>query len=413
MQSPPDQLEQFRRLMEADPSLQEELCQPDDPALFIALVVERARDRGLGLDATRVEAAIRANRPVCAAATADAGGAAWPPKGWLPVKAQWRDGKLHLDWIYLGPRRLSDPFFEETVVRYQSKPFNRLFRTSTPIDALPGWLRRHPGLAPTGFIFHMSRCGSTLVSQMLAAIPGNIVVSEAGPIDTVVQARHARPDLGHDQQAAWLRWMIDALGQPRDGAERHFFVKLDSWHALALPLFRRAFPTVPWIFLYRDPVEVLVSQLRQRGIHMVHGLTGEAIFGFPASQATQPPETYCAEVLARIGDAVLRQYAPGTALLVNYRQLPAALWRDVLPHFGLPCSDGDRAAMADAARYDAKSPDLPFIHDSAAKQALATDKIRSAARPLDELHTRLEALRLGTASAGTVRTPASPAASVI
>ena len=393
MQSPADPIEQFRTLMEADWSLQEKLCQADDPALFIALVVDRARDRGLRLDAKQVEAAIRANRPICAA-TADEGGAAWPPKGWLPVLAQWRDQNLHLDWIYLGPRRLSAAFFEETVVRYQSKPFNRLFRTSTPIDALPGWLRMHPGLAPTGFIFHMSRCGSTLVSQMLAAIPGNIVVAEASPIDAVVQARQARPDLDHEQHAAWLRWMIGALGQPRDGAERHFFVKLDSWHALALPLFRRAFPTVPWIFLYRDPVEVLVSQIRQRGIHMVHELAGEAVFGFPASHATQPPEIYCAEVLARIGDAVLREYAPGAALLVNYRQLPAALWSDVLPHFGLPCSDGDRAAMADAARYDAKRRELPFIDDSAAKQALATDKIRSAAGPLGELHARLEALRL-------------------
>jgi hypothetical protein len=394
MPSAAGRFEKFRTLMEADGSLQELLCQPDDPALFITLVVERARGHGLRLDAADVEAAIRANRPICAAATADDSAAAWPPKGWLPVRAQWRDRKLYLDWIYLGPRRLSDPFFEETVLRYQSKPFNRLFRTSTPIDALPGWLRTHPGLAPTGFIFHMSRCGSTLVSQMLAAIPGNLVVAEAGPIDAVVQARQARPDLDHEQHAAWLRWMVGALGQPRDGAERHFFVKLDSWHALALPLFRRAFPTVPWIFLYRDPVEVLVSQIRQRGIHTVHGLTGDAVFGFPASHATQPPETYCAEVLARICDAVLREYAPGAALLVNYRQLPAALWSDVLPHFGLSCSDGDRAAMADAARYDAKHRELPFVDDSAAKQALATNKIRSAAGPLGALHARLEALRL-------------------
>jgi hypothetical protein len=396
MRSPAPPFEQLRALMERDPSMQEKLNRPDDPAVFIALVVERARAHGISLGAEQVAAALETNRRFSAAGPADAGGARLPPSGWLPVGTRWRGQKLYLDWAYVGSRRLWEPFFEETVARCLSKPFNRLFGTSTPIGALAGWLREHPGLPPAGFIFHMSRCGSTLVSQMLAAIPGNVVVSEAGPIDAVVQARRTRPDLGDEQHAAWLRWMIGALGQPRCGEERHFFVKLDSWHALALPLFRRAFPTVPWIFLYRDPVEVLASQLRRRGIQMVPGSIGQDVFGFKASQTTQPPETYCAKVLARICDGALREYAPGTALLVNYRQLPAALWTDVLPHFGVPCSDRDRAAMADAARYDAKNPQLPFINDSAAKQELATDKVRSAAHELGRRHARLETLRRGT-----------------
>jgi hypothetical protein len=395
MRSTAPQFEQFRALVEMDRSLQQKLNQPDDPAVFIALVVEAARDHGLPLNAGEVAAAMEANRQVSAAESADDDSRRLPPSGWLPVRAQWRGQELHVDWAYLGSRRLREPFFEESVARCLTKPFNRLLGYSTPIGALAGWLREHRCLPPAGFIFHMSRCGSTLLSQMLATIPRNIVVSEAGPIDAVVQARHTRPDLCDEQHAAWLRWMIGALGQARSGEERHFFVKLDSWHALALPLFRRAFPAVPWIFLYRDPVEVLVSQLRRRGMHMVPGLIGD-VFGFEASQAAQAPETYCAQVLARICDGVLREYAPGRALLVNYRQLPAALWTDVLPHFAVPCSDGDRVAMAEAARYDAKRPALPFTNDTAAKREAATDAIRSAAEQLGGLHARLEALRLGS-----------------
>jgi hypothetical protein len=391
MRSPASAIEQLRALVERDTSLQERLCQPDDPALFVALVVEAARDHGLSLDAAEIDAAISANRR----ASADEGGARLPPRGWLPVQAGWRDRELRVHWAYLGSRRLLEPFFEDTVRHCLTKPFNRLFGYSTPIDALAGWLRDHPGLPPTGFIFHMSRCGSTLVSQMLAAIPRNIVVSEASPIDVVVQARRNRPDLGNEQHAAWLRWMIGALGQARSGEERHFFVKLDSWHALALPLFRRAFPTVPWIFLYRDPLEILVSQFRRRGMHMVPGLLGQEVFGFETSQSTGRPEIYGAQVLARIYDGVLQEYAPGRALLVNYQELPAALWTDVLPHFGVPCDADDRAAMAEAARYDAKSPERPFADDTAAKRRAATDQIRSAAQQLAGLHARLEALRLG------------------
>jgi hypothetical protein len=318
-----------------------------------------------------------------------------PPHSWLPVRTHWRDRDLRVDWAYFGTRRLREPFFEESVARIANKPFNRMWRHSTPIGALDGWLRQHPGVSPTGFIFHLSRCGSTLVSQMLAAVADNVVVSEAGPINAVVEARRTRPDLGDAEHAAWLRWMIGALGQPRGGNERHFFVKLDSWHALALPLFRRAFPEVPWIFLYRDPVEVLVSQLKRRGMHMVPGLIDPNLLGLTASQASLVPEQYCAQVLERICDGVLREYTPDTARLVNYRQLPAALWTGVLPRFRVPCSDGDRAVMAETARYDAKSPDRTFSSDSAAKQEAATDTIRAAAAGLGEQFARLEALRLG------------------
>jgi hypothetical protein len=387
-------IEQIRTRIEADPSLQQKLSEPDDPAVFIALAVEAARAHGIVLAAEQIDT-ILASRSSSTAASADGGGERLPPPGWLPVQTHWQDRELHVDWAYFGRRRLREPFFEESVLRIGSKPFNRLWRYSTPISALDGWLRKHPGVPPTGFIFHMSRCGSTLVSQMLAAMAGTVVVSEAAPIDTVVEARRTRPDLSDAQHAAWLRWIIGALGQPRSGDERHLFVKLDSWHTLALPLFRRAFPAVPWIFVYRDPVEVLVSQLRQHGMHMVPGMVDPDLFGFGASQATLAPEKYCAQVLERICDGVLRQYAPDTALLVNYRQLPAALWTGVLPHFGVPCSNGDRAAMVEAARYDAKNPYQAFSADSAAKQEVATDAIRSAAAGLGGQFARLEALRQG------------------
>jgi hypothetical protein len=390
MRSPSPASERFRALVERDPSLQEQLYRPDDPKTFITLVVEAARHRNLALDGAEVDAAIQVKRQI----SADERGARLPPRGWLPVRARWRDHELIVDWAYLGARRLLEPFFEESVLLCLTKPFNRFFDYSTPIDALAGWLKQHPDLPPTGFIFHMSRCGSTLVSQMLAAIPRNVVVSEASPIDAVVQAKRNRPDLDDEQHAAWLRWTIGALGQPRSGEERHVFVKLDSWHALALPLFRRAFPTEPWIFLYRDPLEILVSQLRRRGMHMVPGLTGD-IFGFEASQVTAAPEIYCAQVLARICDGVLRDYRPDRALLVNYQELPAALWTAVMPHFRVPRTADDRAAMVDAAQYDAKSRRLRFSVDTDAKRNAATDQIRSAAQQLRGLHARLDALRLG------------------
>jgi hypothetical protein len=52
--------------------------------------------------------------------------------------------------------------------------------------------------------------------------------------------------------------MISALGQARSEVPDRYLIKLDAWHIRRLPLFRAAFPDVPWIFTYRDPAEVLV-----------------------------------------------------------------------------------------------------------------------------------------------------------
>ena len=392
----PDQLDRFCARVLTDVALQDKLRQPDDTNAFIALILQTARDFGFDLGADEVKAAMRGRLPG-AEGLIDSGAreTPLPPKGWLPVRASWHDGQLYVHWSYFGDRRLCDPFFEGDVQRALFKPFNRLFRYATPIAKLADWLQAHPGLRPSGFIFHMSRCGSTLVSQMLAALARNIVISEADPIDAVVRARQARPDVREDQQTRWLRWMIGALGQPR-GGERNYFVKLDCWHTLALPLFRRAFPDVPWVFLYRDPIEVLASQMRMPGMQMIPGALGADLFGIALSDRVQSPEDYCARVLARICEPVLQQYSKGKTLLVDYRQLPQAVWTTIMPHFGIECSDSDRTTMAEAARYDAKTPSIEFTPDTDSKRQDATGAIRAAADEwLGELYHRLEALRLG------------------
>lgn len=122
-----------------------------------------------------------------------------------------------------------------------------------------------------------------------------------------------------------FRTLVMAYGRRRAGSERHTFVKLDSWHTLALPLFRRAFPSVPWLFLYREPIEVLVSQMRQRGTQMVAEIMPPSLYGIDNAGGMRAEE-YCARVLNRICTAVIDNYGAGGGLLVNYRELPGAIW---------------------------------------------------------------------------------------
>jgi hypothetical protein len=301
-----------------------------------------------------------------------------------------------VEWCYLGRRRFTEPFFESTLQHCMRMPFNMLFRRQTPVETLLECQATRPGLRPTGFIFHMSRCGSTLVSQMLAALPQNIVLSEASPIDEVLTAIRVAQPMPDTRHIEWLRAMVSALGQRRYPDECRLFIKFDCWHTQDLPLLRAAFPKTPWIFVYRDPLEVMASQMRTRGIHLVPSPINCVRFGIDPSEAAQlTHEEYAARVLAAVLQAALDQESEsGGGLLVNYLQLPQAVTTSIAAHFGVSWTAAETERMQRVAQFDAKNPCLYFTADQEEKQRAITPAIASAKeRWLTPLYARLEVLR--------------------
>jgi hypothetical protein len=91
----------------------------------------------------------------------------------------------------------------------------------------------------------------------------------------------------------------------------------------------------------------------------------------------------------------LQHYSEGEALLVNYRELPQALWTTIMPHFGMQYCDRDRAAVANVARFDAKTPSFQFMSDTDAKQREASAATRAIAEErLGELYRRFERIQM-------------------
>jgi hypothetical protein len=391
--SAPQTLAPFRALVHRDAAVQAALQAVDEADDFAALCLRLAQQHGLALDEAELATALKPDPLGIARLMAPAApGPDLPPAGWLPVAV---DGQvLAVEWLHFGAQRLLEPFFEDSIRRARRRPFNRLMHYRTTLEGLAQWTGLHPGLPPRGFVFHMSRCGSTLVAQMLAAVDSNVVISEAAPLDAVVQLGQAGYGAGH---AALLAQMVGALAQPRRGGESHAFVKLDSWHTLALPLFRQAFPDVPWVFLYRDPVEVLASQVMQRGAQTVPEFVHPSFYGIDAFES-MAPEEYCAHVLKRTCEAVMAPLAEGGGLLVNYRDLPEALFTQILPHFGIAPSQEERAAMQARTAFDAKTPMLSFSAGEDRAQKAKIAKAREAGRILDGVYAELERLRLTAAA---------------
>ena len=304
---------------------------------------------------------------------------------WMPIRIFSEAGEQRVDWCHMGDVRFKQPFFEDTIRQRFRAPFALLFRKTTSLDALREVWERTPGFGPSGFVFHMSRCGSTLVSQMFAALASNIVISEAPPIDSVLRSGKS------DDRVEQLRWLISAYGRQRFPGESRLFVKFDSWSLIELGVIQEAFPDTPWIFLYRDPIEVLVSQVRQPGIQMVPGLV-DGLVESEQDVLSLSREEYCSRVLERICSAAVDHLGNRNGLFINYSALPGA-FSTIVRHFNLSFSRDEMEVMNESARFNAKTPQMFFSSDSAEKQRLATPAIRAAAERLAALYERLENAR--------------------
>lgn len=245
--------------------------------------------------------------------------------GWIPARVSWHEAEPLIDWCYLGDQRIAGVVFDQILTKCIELPFNLLFRHQTSMEVLRRVAEARPGMRASGLIFHSTRSGSHLLMRMLTASPANTCLSEAQPLDSLLRAKRFSPSVTDAQRVEWIRLMVTCLTQPSRGDERHLFIKFDSWSIFQLRIIRLAFPDVPWIFVYRDPIEELISQMAQRDAHMIPGAIDPQLFGMdPATISEIATEDYCARVLQSLFEAALHG-VPDGGLLINSSQLPGAI----------------------------------------------------------------------------------------
>jgi hypothetical protein len=360
---PSSSIDALRQAILRDTALQRELAAESTLEPFLDRCADAAVRLSLSIGREAIAASLEpsAHSPVLLPPPAPL--AAVPPRGWLPGELLVVAGQPVVEWLHFGDATLSEPFYAQSIARARALPINRLMRFGTPAVALAE-LPTGPDL--DGFVFHMSRCGSTLVSQMLAALPRAISISEAPAIDGI-----ARLTLAGRLPRETIRGLIGML--TGSGNATHRFVKFTSWQTILIPLLRELFPQTPWVFLYRDPVEVLVSQLRMPSPELLSGIApSEAIEGMATARAM-------AMLIGRFAEAALAAFPAGGGIVVDYRDLPAAVETAILPHFGIAPDDEARQRMALAATLDVKRAGQHFMPDSALKQDEASIALREVA----------------------------------
>jgi hypothetical protein len=287
----------------------------------------------------------------------------------LPARAVLRPEGLYLALRNIAPAALLDAFMQETVMRVPAtETFVHVARNDLGKVAADS--------APAGIVFHVARCGSTLISQLLRQHGGCVVYSEPLPFNELLLPPHAYPR--HEQIAA-LRSVGEAFARH---AGKPYVLKLSSWNTLFCDLVTEAFPATPWVLNVRDPVEVGVSLLARppgwlRGADAAAAALREQI---DAAGASNSPTEFVARLYGAFCAATAR-LDPARGRLVDYTALPAAAWDIVAPHFALAVDTQQRGRMAEVAGVDAKAPLgqlVPFPGDATTKQAAATTELREA-----------------------------------
>lgn len=309
-----------------------------------------------------------------------------PSESFLPRGTASTSSGLSIYWIDFGEARLEEPFFHQTLYRLME-------RKPPAAEILTGakeLLRRAmstPGVTPAGIIFHVSRCGSTLLAAGLRRDPCVTVFAEAPPIGSLLTqstlAFKAGPPGGLPDIARPLVNAVVSLFANHHGTCKAI-IKCHPANLLEVDYIRAIWPAVPFVVLTRNPVEVMVSNHLDpsgwvRARHVPIGT--QSLFGWAAQETNEMTlEDYMAMGLREFFQKAIG-LGDQHCLHVDYEDIDENMIRAVARRFGLSTEAFNSSETQALWRLDAKDPakTRAFEPDAQRKQAAASPAIREAA----------------------------------
>ncbi len=312
-----------------------------------------------------------------------------------------------------------DPFFVETLYRHtdilypvQSKdngshwasPFvpqlaynpadPRLVRMTVP-EFLQYSDELDIGSVETFFVFHMSRCGSTLMTQMLSSSDRFFVLSQPIIVNSALDRSNIASSV---DRAALTRAALRCLVACAPHPCRYAVIKFESWNALYLEELLQTGVAQKWAFLHRDGIEVMVSigvmpPLWLRNRSRIEPTISQHI-RFDSDEEAVPlgsDKEYCARMLGAFCLAAARQRS-AQASCIDYSSLPGSIFPLLAEQWGVSLSQRELGAMVTRAERHSKDPAQtgPFVSDSSSKRKRAdAEQILVAEKFIEPFRVRL------------------------
>lgn len=319
-------------------------------------------------------------------------------RGFIPINVEHQAGDHRIVWLNVGDYQFTESKFRYSIQRLTAdhQPHDRF---ATDIRLLASHEFLPDTLYPAGFIFHMSRCGSTLLAKAMARVPQHIVIDEGTPLNDglwhYLTNGWRTPVAATPENFTLLRNLVLALGRKRTAEQQTYFVKLRSWNVIFIDFIMQAFPDVPCIFVYREPAEVIVSGMMRpvwildfKGLPQGGFLTGTTA----AATAQMSTLAYLTVFYERYLESAVAVDSPRLQYL-NYEQIKPENLAAILDRafqYGITPSMLEQMKVQFAYYSKDDSDTLRFSSDKREKQRAVTPEIAQAvAQRLDRCYQDL------------------------
>jgi hypothetical protein len=312
-----------------------------------------------------------------------------PQPRWLPVGFEFNPTAASVKWIDFGSRPISEPFFRQTLLRLESMEppaAERITDLSTFLEAAS---RLEP-VAPSGLIFHVSRCGSTFLANALRTAHQVLVLSEPHPIvkffhPWVFSNSPFPAESWPEQRRRFLSAISSIYAHHAQACLSKVVIKCAAVDILHIPLIRSVWPNTPCMVVIRDPLEVMVSNLAKPAPWLKsqsRPAVARRIFGWPETESqSMSPEEFCARGIGRFCESASRVIGD-KCHIIDYSDMNITNIYKIADFFGLGMPAPYSPAVKHVIDTWAKDPEgaRAFEDDHNRKQSEATESIREAAQ---------------------------------
>ncbi len=299
---------------------------------------------------------------------------------WLPYRYHARSQKVF--WL-LPSGHATEPFQDEYISRCRQQVLlNQIIQPCSYLDAMNGFSSGCDAVQPAGFIFHLSRCGSTLVSGCLSELDSTCIFSEPPLLTELILDE----SLSLDEQQGYLRACINLQAAAFNQRPR-VIIKWNAWDIIHWHKIREIYPQVPCVFLTRNPIEILASHRRLVGRHM----SGDPTLGHlhPVFSSDESIVSFLdrqRNVLCVLLESMLHIAHLESVLVVDYSHLDMGSMKHIGNFFGCMTDNADLVRLQTRMKFHSKTPGQSFIADSKQKRMLFSSMeqamIREGLEPL-------------------------------
>lgn len=220
-----------------------------------------------------------------------------------------------------------------------------------------------------GFIFHMSRCGSTLFSNLTRNIDRLATYSEPTIVNAILDPRK---EITLEFKSKLLKASIYSLANFQDSNVDTIFIKFRSWNVLFLDQIMDIFADVPSLFIHRNGLEV-ASSLRNKPSGWVRARNLYIDFFSKVLKVNIESTTKMSQLeytLSMLGEFVKRVLSckKGSIVSLDYINLKKDFFLVMKSVFKINITDNEMGTIVDQMRIYSKNAGLEFTEDGKKKQ---------------------------------------------